>query len=883
MSPPYRPPCPFFLQNACSYGDTCRKSHVNPASASPALATTAGPPVCAFFLRGHCRFGDQCREFHPPSTQTQVVPKKPPCWYFGQGSCTKGDQCSFSHERGHTTPMPAQDVKRNIELKRMPPVDNDPVTFPVTSLRQYFSEPRNLTVEEPEHVDDPAAETPLSSTDRFIYNCSASFGAGAAVLRLITPFESRRVLISNIPTSASDNDISAALSRLTTPAELQIHRSPLTAHSTATLVFDDANAAAHAVSLISKISVDGQILCGQLDLRPTAAAEEGKGVVRGRKIKLTWYGRRASAFVHYPTARSAEEHSQRLNGASYRGYILSASFRAPTSIPHIRRYGSRLPPQVYTVMIRNLPLGTSPMHLTAFCQAEKAAIDPPRCPGDSPIQMQHALERFGSVEAFDALPMTKATAKIVAFAQFQTADAAGAAESALRAVPPDFLGKMPFFIERTFSVKYSIRRALFAKIKGALDLLAGLHPSMIRYYLGENLTEPVILVLHGTEPKVLGRMKTELDRIVQGELLIVDGQKFWDDFFERAEGEAFLDSLNSGETVFVRCDSRTRAIRVFGPEVDRVQARNLILEQLADVRARRHVFPLRKDLIRILLRGRLRQLQDSLGAESLAIDVVARTLTVHGDASYVRRVQAEIFALESGNGSDTAPGESSTDATCPVCFCGIDDPVKLDCGHLYCRDCLQHYLRPAQDSGFSPRKCLAEGILAGTEAPRPCGVGIAYNIIRSLLTSAEEDTLLTASFIAHINEHPIDFRYCPSPDCEMVYRPSGMGSSFQCPSCLIQICPACNVEYHDGMSCAEHQDNLTGGLAALAEWRKKNGVKQCPNCHADIEKNGGCNHMTCFFCRTHICWICMKTFSNEGSDGGIYPHMNREHGGHTTF
>ncbi|KAJ7932834.1 hypothetical protein B0H13DRAFT_1954860 [Mycena leptocephala] len=81
------------------------------------------------------------------------------------------------------------------------------------------------------------------------------------------------------------------------------------------------------------------------------------------------------------------------------------------------------------------------------------------------------------------------------------------------------------------------------------------------------------------------------------------------------------------------------------------------------------------------------------------------------------------------------------------------------------------------------------------------------------------------------------------------------------------------------MTCAEHQDNLSGGLAALAKWREKNGVKQCPHCHADIEKNGGCNHMTCFFCKTHICWICLKTFSDQGSDGGVYPHMQREHGG----
>ncbi|KAJ7642856.1 hypothetical protein B0H17DRAFT_1216309 [Mycena rosella] len=797
----------------------------------------------------------------------------------------KGQHCAFSHDGGDTIPVP--DVSSNVQTQENPVIGSEENTPLLFIPRQHSSEATTTKLEQLDHpTEDPATEPPLlPSTDRSMYNCSVNFGAGAAVLRVITPFESRRILISNIPASVSDGDISAAIFRLTTPADVQMHRPPLSALAAATLMFDDANAAAQAVSLISEISIGGKVLCGQLDLHPHAAAEEGKGVLRSRKIKLTWYGRRESAFVHYSTARSAEEHSKRLNGALYRGYTLSASFR-PTAPAPTTRYRIRPSTQLFTVMLRNLPLDTSKIHLTGFCQAQSVALDPPRCPEDSAIQMQRALERFGSVDTFDVWPTTKATAKITAFAQFQNPSAAGAAESALGTSPPVFLGRIPFFIERTFSVKYNIRGNLFAKIKGAVDLLAGLHPTMIRYYLGENFKEPVVLVVHGSEPKELGRMKTELDRIVQGELLVVDGQKFWDDFFERAEGETFLESLNAGENMFVRCDSRTRTLRVFGPEMDRVQARNLIIDKLVEIGAHRHVFPLRKDLIRVLLRGRLRELQDSLGVDCLTIDVVGRTLTVHGDANYVRRVQAELSALESGNILGSVKVEASAENTCPVCFCDVEDPVKLDCGHVYCRECLQHYLRPAsQDTGFSPRECLAEVTPSAGGDPRsaaPCRLGIACSIIRSLLTSAEEDCLLRASFLAHINEHPTDFRYCPSPDCEMVYRPSGMGSSFQCPSCLVQVCPACNVG-HEGMSCAEHQDNLTGGLAALAKWREKNGVKQCPNCHADIEKNGGCNHMTCFFCKTHICWICMKTFSDRGSNGGVYPHMQREHGGHTTY
>lgn len=34
--------------------------------------------------------------------------------------------------------------------------------------------------------------------------------------------------------------------------------------------------------------------------------------------------------------------------------------------------------------------------------------------------------------------------------------------------------------------------------------------------------------------------------------------------------------------------------------------------------------------------------------------------------------------------------------------------------------------------------------------------------------------------------------------------------------------------------------------------------KQCPKCHANIQKNGGCNFMSCPTCRQSFCWECLK-------------------------
>ena len=57
---------------------------------------------------------------------------------------------------------------------------------------------------------------------------------------------------------------------------------------------------------------------------------------------------------------------------------------------------------------------------------------------------------------------------------------------------------------------------------------------------------------------------------------------------------------------------------------------------------------------------------------------------------------------------------------------------------------------------------------------------------------------------------------------------------------------------------------------ADALWISAN-TKRCPKCTAPIEKNEGCNHMTCRKCRHEFCWICMQPWSlHDASTGGFF-------------
>lgn len=96
-------------------------------------------------------------------------------------------------------------------------------------------------------------------------------------------------------------------------------------------------------------------------------------------------------------------------------------------------------------------------------------------------------------------------------------------------------------------------------------------------------------------------------------------------------------------------------------------------------------------------------------------------------------------------------------------------------------------------------------------------------------------------------------------------------------SCLDLQCPNCNMQWcflhelaHEGRPCAGRQgranvwQRLRNGI-----WKRYNTV-YCRMCHAYIEKNQGCDHITCK-CRHEICWRCGKDYVFEdGHRGHIF-------------
>ncbi|GAO18391.1 hypothetical protein UVI_02010020 [Ustilaginoidea virens] len=203
---------------------------------------------------------------------------------------------------------------------------------------------------------------------------------------------------------------------------------------------------------------------------------------------------------------------------------------------------------------------------------------------------------------------------------------------------------------------------------------------------------------------------------------------------------------------------------------------------------------------------------------------------------------------------------------CDIC-CEDEEGLQtfaLHCGHRYCVDCYRQYLT---------QKIKGEGEAAKIQCPSDDGCGLVLDS-RSLdlLVTPE----LTGRYRELLNRTYVEdkdfFKWCPAPDCPNVIESSikkkdldRIVPSVEC-LCGCRFCFGCPNSDHQPAPC----DLVKKWLkkceddSETANWISAN-TKECPKCSSTIEKNGGCNHMTCRKCKHEFCWMCMGLWSEHGT------------------
>ena len=582
-------------------------------------------------------------------------------------------------------------------------------------------------------------------------------------------------------------------------------------------------------------------------------------LIKDSAIRIDWEAPHRTWYAGYASTALAEQALRVMQNIPYGDFLPTGSLH--TALPAVN---------VATVKMRYLPLDVNEQALKVFGPLQGLMSERPSYQGytvqDTIDGVRRMLSRFQTkMIDFEVRPPPYKEAKMRAWAYFTCpADAKAAAEN-LHGRKPQFTGYTRICVRHIKTITFTVSVVKFRRVSTSVYSLG---ESIWKQNVGYSLSvldknSHFCLKLCGEDLKLLGRLKAEVEKILNGETVLKDRKTAWDDFFGRSAGIAFLQELERAHSgVSIESDSTRRKIRMFGVAEKRSIVQEKILEKIEQLRLQKSCFiPLEGPLLATFLNGELASLREKLGSEHIILDFAGHALRLRGDEKVFNAAKDAVELVRKKY--KIRRNRQAIAVECPVCFDEVSSPIKLICGHSWCRTCFQHYLIAAIDQKFFPLTCL------GNEGK--CTERISLYAAKEVLSAADFDATVSAAFDTYVQTHPEELHYCPTPDCPQVFRSAPEGIFLQCPTCLVRLCPTCKADAHDGLTCAEFKD----GDDLFKEWADQRDVKRCPGCHIAIEKSEGCNHMKCTVCQTHICWMCMKTF--PGGDG-IYGHMRSEHG-----
>ena len=202
---------------------------------------------------------------------------------------------------------------------------------------------------------------------------------------------------------------------------------------------------------------------------------------------------------------------------------------------------------------------------------------------------------------------------------------------------------------------------------------------------------------------------------------------------------------------------------------------------------------------------------------------------------------------------------------CLICETKIEpgDAISLECNHQFCSNCFREYLND---------KVKDQLTLLSTKCPMQyCNFQVHSEIFKKIFENQpNEMNIYNKCLIRNFTESNADIKLCPNPKCDNIIKLPGHGMIEVKCLCGMTFCFKCLREGHRPCDCKMMQiwedknkseaENLKNILVNL---------KQCPSCHRYIEKDQGCNHMTCRKeaggCGYEFCWICLGEWAPHGS------------------
>jgi len=685
---------------------------------------------------------------------------------------------------------------------------------------------------------------------------SATFGPGASVEQITTAFDSRWIIVGNLPDGITDQQLKSLLRQY---GEVTQIRWPgnLVSPVVVKVEFAKPEQSFQAVTRLH-----GRIHFGEpLDVRYTFG-DGNRTAVADAVAYVEWDAPSRACYIGYQAKETAQVFLDALQvkDATYDGHRIFGSFH--DTHPRAGRF---------TIKLANLPSNATEEGLRKFGPVERLLWEQPNYKLTVPEAANQIWKMFDrrfpdSMVDFRPPGQPYTNERLRAKVHFLTAANAAAAAEWFNGRKPSCIAHNRISVRHIKMISVSIPpykyRQLVKDISGFADFVSSQRGGY-SVTVADNVNS-IDIRIKGDDLKILVRMKGELERILCGEVVLQDGKPVWSDFFMRTAGWDFLKELERNiHGLVAGFEPGRRVVRVFGPTAVRRRAAQAIISKISAINSRKcTTVAIPGRIVDGFSKGPFVALRKELGDSAVSINLWDRALMVMGDENVVAIAREAIHQARVEYDRERTNYGAAKE--CPVCFGAPSVAEWSRCGHVWCRGCLANYLRSSSEHKKFPLTCLGDD---GT-----CKELIPLPTARRILSPTEFEALYSASLTAYVQQRPDEYRPCHGPDCKQVYRVMPIDSNpVQCPDCFTRICAHCHSDAHDGLTCKE----FTQGEELYREWASSHNVKQCPKCNMGIEKIAGCNHMVCSVCQTHVCLFCMMAFPNSDT---IYVHMSQEHG-----
>ena len=804
--------------------------------------------ACKFFALDTCDRGQACTFSHEvastPGLRPGAVPFVPPphltawpissgethgisCRFHLLGRCNKGIDCPYEH------------------LNKYKSTSGD---LPKTQPEGVIAPPDPINVQDTKIETYPTAapeQSPRESEVRNLRGASVTFGPGAQVHDAEFPSDYSAVQMTSLQPDCDAEAFQEFLATLgeTIPPSLIRVKTMMNPPSIVAHVRIKDSTFAQRLKSRAEFRLEGSHVpeIAVSVLQVGSKSELSANRLQMNTVSCTWYKSSRIAWLHYNNIGKARAAEKFITNREFR--IAGRRIQATLQIPehHFGHHRST----ITSVQLVNLDASTSqpmierhiPGHLTPFNvvmgkTSYSASLQ------EAEGYVKALLNGVGPLEAWELNSTTSAT-QIKANARFQTGEHARKAVNQLSGQKVPQLGNSKLFLSPLISVKFNVPKDMYSAIRGEIDYFrsqiwdAGyVH---IKVYPPVDSTQKLIaLRLYGEDAKAVAKAKSAFENILAGDVAMNGDLGIWDDFFANPKGLAYLNELSHRQQGYIYRDTRKHRLSLYGSAESKKHIRSALVEKL-DSLTETHYISLSAEDLKKALRGGFRRIVTTLGKQKASlVRQQPQMITIIGSARDLETARKLLDQDAASDLESLALDDSMNQPDCAVCWTEAEDARRTPCGHFYCGSCFASQCSSAGE-GDLPVRCFGD---SGN-----CLQVLEIQAIKTALPSEAFEQLLEDSFATHVRTNPKSFQYCPTPDCQQIYRVSPNGVIFTCPACLTPICTTCQITSHDGITCEVYQRIGTEGNEEFRKWKQENDVKDCPVCKVPIEKSFGCNHM----------------------------------------